>query len=63
MKNGVYVNPLVELKRMPKGDPIAATELPEFTRVRAEVLGELEQRAATAEAARPKPAPDGAPQK
>lgn len=63
MKNGVYVNPLVELKRMPKGDPIAATELPEFTRVRAVVLGELEQRAATAEAARPKPAPDGAPQK
>ena len=48
MKNGTYVNPLVELKRMPKGEPIEASRLPEFFRVRDEVLGELRARLTTA---------------
>src|SRR5262249_11781184 len=30
-KNGVYVNPLAEVSRMPKGEPIAASALPQFT--------------------------------
>ena len=27
IKNGMYVNPVAELKRMPKGDPLAAGQL------------------------------------
>ena len=60
IKNGVYVNPLVELKRMPKGDPIAAAELPAFAAVRDEALGELMQRAASI-APPPPSTPGGAP--
>ena len=33
-RNGAWVNPLVEHKRMPPGDPITADLLPEFERVR-----------------------------
>jgi murein DD-endopeptidase MepM/ murein hydrolase activator NlpD len=48
IKNGVYVNPLVELKRMPKGDPIAAREMAAFAETRDNALGELRQRTAAA---------------
>lgn len=41
IKNGRYVDPLAELKRMPKGEPIAADRLPAFVRVRDEVLGRM----------------------
>jgi murein DD-endopeptidase MepM/ murein hydrolase activator NlpD len=48
IKNGVYVNPIAELNRMPKGEPLAASALPEFARVRDAVLEELKTKAATA---------------
>ncbi len=41
VKNGKYVDPIAELKRMPKGEPIAAGRLPGFTKVRDESLGQL----------------------
>ncbi len=41
IRNGTYVDPIAELKRMPKGDPIAADRLPAFARVRDEVLGRM----------------------
>jgi murein DD-endopeptidase MepM/ murein hydrolase activator NlpD len=48
IRNGVYVNPLLELRRMPPGEPIAASRLPEFTRLRDEVLTDLQTRLAAA---------------
>jgi murein DD-endopeptidase MepM/ murein hydrolase activator NlpD len=41
IRNGKYVDPIAELKRMPKGEPIAADRLPAFMRVRDEVLGRM----------------------
>lgn len=43
-KNGVYVNPVAELARMPKGDPIAADALPAFEAARDRALQELAAR-------------------
>jgi murein DD-endopeptidase MepM/ murein hydrolase activator NlpD len=58
IKNSKYVDPIAELKRMPKGEPIAASRLAAFSAVRDEELGHLaalvdELRAAAAQA------PDG----
>lgn len=45
LKNGVYVNPVAELRRMPSaGEPLRADQLPEFTRRRDEMLGRLVDR-------------------
>ena len=41
IKNGVYVNPIAELNRMPKGEPIGAAALAEFARARDAALEEL----------------------
>ena len=41
IKNGTYVNPTAELKRMPKGEPIAASQLASFSTTRDEMLGRL----------------------
>lgn len=42
IKNGTYVDPTAELKRMPKGgEPIAADRLPAFAGVRDEQLGRM----------------------
>lgn len=38
IKNGTYVNPLVELKKMPKGDPVAPDARAAFERARDAVL-------------------------
>jgi murein DD-endopeptidase MepM/ murein hydrolase activator NlpD len=43
-RNGAYVNPLVELSRMPRGDPIPADSLDAFMRQRDEVIGDLQGR-------------------
>ena len=43
IKNGTYVNPLVELKRMPKGDPISPDAQDAFFRERDAVLARLSQ--------------------
>jgi murein DD-endopeptidase MepM/ murein hydrolase activator NlpD len=48
IKNGTYVNPLVELKKMPKGEPIAGDALAAFAQLRDEYLGELARRMAAA---------------
>jgi len=41
LKNGRYVDPVSELKRMPKGEPLAPAELPAFFKLRDEVMGQL----------------------
>jgi len=46
MKDGVYVNPLTELKKMPKGEPIAGEALAAFFLTRDERLAELQARLA-----------------
>lgn len=43
IKNGTYVNPLVELKKMPKGDPISEDAREAFFRERDAVLARLSQ--------------------
>jgi murein DD-endopeptidase MepM/ murein hydrolase activator NlpD len=56
-KNGTYVNPVAELARMPKGDPIGASALPAFDATRDRVLQELSTRVASRAAAAPGPTP------
>ncbi|HXT70179.1 MAG TPA: M23 family metallopeptidase [Vicinamibacterales bacterium] len=41
LKNGKYVNPTAELKRMPKGEPLAADRLPAFLKVRDDAMSQL----------------------
>jgi murein DD-endopeptidase MepM/ murein hydrolase activator NlpD len=41
IRNGKYVDPVAELKRMPKGEPIAASRLPAFAKVRDEEFTRL----------------------
>ncbi len=43
-KNGVYVNPLIEHRRMPPGDPIAAEQMEAFFAERDALLSELAER-------------------
>ncbi len=62
IKNGAYVNPLVELKRMPKGEQVAPGSRADFERTRDEALGELQTRLAASPAAKPV-APAAAPGK
>ena len=44
IKNGTYVNPLTELKKMPSGEPIARSEQAAFAAARDEALTTLRQR-------------------
>jgi len=53
MKNGVHVNPLAELAKMPPGAPIGTDGLPAFRQERDALLADLSQRVA----ALPSPAP------
>lgn len=46
-RNGVFVNPLAELQRMPKGDPIDPSALPEYQKIRDAAFVELETRLAS----------------
>jgi murein DD-endopeptidase MepM/ murein hydrolase activator NlpD len=43
-KNGTYVNPVAELARMPKGDPIRVEALPDFRAARDRLLQDLSTR-------------------
>jgi murein DD-endopeptidase MepM/ murein hydrolase activator NlpD len=52
IKNGVYLNPVAELKKMPPGEPLPAEELEAFARERDHRLAELSQGLATASAVR-----------
>jgi murein DD-endopeptidase MepM/ murein hydrolase activator NlpD len=45
-RNGTFVNPLAELQRMPKGDPIDASALPEYQKTRDTAFADLETRLA-----------------
>lgn len=47
VKNGVYVNPVTEFKKMPAGSRIAPEALPDFTRRRDDALAQLQVRLAT----------------
>ena len=52
LKNGVYVNPIAELRRMPAaGEPLRADQLPAFARRRDEMLRELAERVPAGQAA------------
>ncbi len=45
LRNGVYVNPVAELRRMPSaGEPLRADQLPEFARRRDDMLRQLAER-------------------
>jgi murein DD-endopeptidase MepM/ murein hydrolase activator NlpD len=54
-KNGSYVNPLTEHRRMPPGDPIPASLMAAFT-------AERDNAAALLQASRPQPSASGAPE-
>lgn len=41
IKNGTYVNPVLELKRMPKGEAITASQMTAFAPVRDRELGQM----------------------
>jgi len=41
MRNGRYVDPIAEHKRMPKGETILPTALPAFLTLRDEALGRM----------------------
>ena len=56
-KNGAYVNPVAELARMPKGEPIAASQMPAFQSARDRALQELSTRIAQHPAAAAPAAP------
>jgi murein DD-endopeptidase MepM/ murein hydrolase activator NlpD len=51
IRNGVYVNPLVELSRLPAEQTIAADRMPDFARERDRLLADLYRRLALAEPA------------
>ena len=57
IKNGTYVNPLMELKRMPQGEPIGPDSREAFERMRDEVLGELQMRLAAGPEGKPVASP------
>jgi murein DD-endopeptidase MepM/ murein hydrolase activator NlpD len=58
IRNGAYVDPIAELKRMPKGEPIDPARLDDFNRIRDTAFEELTALAAAAAARRPvQPAP------
>jgi murein DD-endopeptidase MepM/ murein hydrolase activator NlpD len=55
IKNGTYVDPMAELRKMPKGEPIAAARLAAFAVSRDEAMTQMTTRLAEA-AAHPVPA-------
>jgi murein DD-endopeptidase MepM/ murein hydrolase activator NlpD len=42
-RNGIHVNPVLELSRMPPGDPIRPSSMPAFLKIRDAALHDLEQ--------------------
>ena len=41
-KNGTFVNPLLEHRNLPPGDPVPGEHLPAFDEVRDEALGRMQ---------------------
>ena len=63
LKNGTYVDPLAELRKMPKGEPIAPDQLPAFRTLRDQVMTQLAAQVAEYLAEhRPNPPPPGGSQ-
>ena len=56
-KDGRFVDPVAELRRMPKGDPLAPSQLPAFFTLRDEAMGKLQGILAASSAPRPQTAP------
>jgi murein DD-endopeptidase MepM/ murein hydrolase activator NlpD len=57
LKNGTYVDPIAELKRMPKGEPIAAGRLAAFAKERDDMLGRMAALVAALPAGSPSSSP------
>lgn len=57
LKNDRYVDPVAELKRMPKGDPLTAAQLPAFLKLRDEVMTQLREKLASPASVRPETTP------
>jgi murein DD-endopeptidase MepM/ murein hydrolase activator NlpD len=55
-KNGRFVDPVAEHKRMPKGDPLSASELPGFLLLKDDLMGQLSDRLAAKPRSRSDPA-------
>jgi murein DD-endopeptidase MepM/ murein hydrolase activator NlpD len=55
LRNGRYVDPLGELKRMPKGEPLEPSQLPAFLTLRDEVMTQLREKLASPAAHQPAP--------
>jgi len=55
LRNGRYVDPLGELKRMPKGEPLEPSQLPAFLTLRDEVMTQLRERLAPPAGHQPAP--------
>jgi murein DD-endopeptidase MepM/ murein hydrolase activator NlpD len=55
LKNGVHVNPLLELSRMPPGEPLRGADLDRFSADRVTVLAQLRDQVAAFDAAHPAP--------
>ena len=57
LRNDRYVDPVNELKRMPKGEPLAPSQLPAFFRLRDEVMSQLREKLASPASHPPTPEP------
>jgi murein DD-endopeptidase MepM/ murein hydrolase activator NlpD len=57
LKNDRYVDPIAELKRMPKGEPLTAGQLPGFLLRKDEVMAQMKEILANAPARRPEAEP------
>ena len=53
LKNERYVDPIAELKRMPKGEPLTVAQLPAFLTHKDEVMGQMREILANAPTRRP----------
>ena len=57
LKNDRYVDPIAELKRMPKGEPLTPAQLPAFLLHKDEVMAQMQEILANAPARRPETDP------
>ena len=57
LKNDRYVDPIAELKRMPKGEPLTAGQLPAFLTHKDEVMTQMKEILANAPTRRPETDP------
>ncbi len=58
IKNGTYLNPMTAFGRMPAGEPVLASRLPEFTKVRDEAVRQMQSRLAPVDTRAPGTSPN-----